>query len=67
MTFLKCMRLLISMSKRRHGKGNLTHVVIPSKFRADEFQHHCNANYDPSFNMALIIRTSELIFLLLTT
>ena len=48
------------MSKRRHGKGNLTHVVIPSKFRADEFQHHCNANYDPSFNMALIIRTSEL-------
>lgn len=57
MTFLKCMRLLISMSKRRHGKGNLTHVVIPSKFRADEFQHHCNANYDPSFNMALIIRT----------
>ena len=61
-TFLKAMRLLIAMSKRRHGKVNLTYVIHPKQFRHAEFSHYCNANFDPSFNLSLIIRTSMILY-----
>ena len=52
----------MAMSKRRVGPAvrSLNYSIDPAKFKEDEFQHHCNPNFDPSFNFGLIIRTSEL-------
>ena len=61
-TFLKCIRMLMGMSKRRYGKTNLHLVVKPRVFREKEFCHHSNPNYDPFFVTALIVKTSELKF-----
>ena len=58
-TFLKCIRMLMGMSKRRYGKTNLHLVVKPRVFREKEFCHHSNPNYDPFFVTALIVKTSE--------
>ena len=57
-TFLKCLRLLMAMSKRRY-RTHLSHKIAPVDFKNRNFQHHCNPNFDPPFNFGLIIRTSK--------